>query len=114
MASMDMVRGALGSGFGWLGRRGNPSKEPKYVTELTANGLILKLNGSQLITSSILDRDYFVKDWFTEPELEVIARWDESVQRIMKERGTRICSGLPFYLHTDRVVQNLFEAGKHV
>lgn len=107
---MDAFRG----GFGFLRRGRHPVIDPKYVIETTPHGLILKLNGSQLITSSILDRDYFVKDWFTAPELEVIARWDESVQRVMKEKGTRIYSGLPYYLHVDRVVQNLFEAGKAV
>jgi len=94
------------------GLEGIVSASPPAISVTTSsNGFIVNVGDLQ-IASSILDRDYFVNDWFTEPQLYIIKKFDEFVQQSMKEAGTRRYSGLHAYSHIDRDVETAFRLAK--
>jgi hypothetical protein len=63
---------------------------------------------------NIIDSHYFVKEWFTGPQLEIASKFEDSTQQILKHVGPRKYSGLYQYSHIDRVAENTFNMAKEV
>ena len=88
-----------------------PIRYEPYIS-LRGNLIVNFENGPQIATS-VIDRDYFVKEWFKPSELEVAARFEESTQQVLKALGSRVYSGLPQYSHIDRETELIFEIAKN-
>lgn len=99
---MDLVRGLARPGgmFGSL---------KEYEIEPTPRGLIVRLDGIDLISSSVIDRSYFPKKEFKDYELELITEFERFVQETYRKLGSRKYSGMPWWYHIDSDVRTSFE-----
>ena len=91
----------------------NGKQVPRNYTPIISPGgrLVVTFdNGFQV--GSIVDKDYFVEQWFKPYEVEIAARFEDSTQQNLKKLGPRNNSGLHQYSHTDRVAQAAFETAK--
>ncbi len=102
------------TGKGLAGRLpllGNIGGKKRYEAAVAPSGrLLVNFNGLQ--AGCILDKNYFEPGWFTDSELEILAKIEASTQIALKGSDTRIYSGLYPYSHSDRVVENLFGLAK--
>lgn len=93
-----------------LKREDNNQAADLRVTDSGNLELILTREGKNdfNVNTSIIDRDYFIKDWYSPVELELIARFERSTQKIMSLASPRKYSGMYPYSHIDNVVENVF------
>lgn len=87
-------------------------KTPHHQTTISPDGrLIVDFNGYRI--SSIYDTDSFkeslerFRDWISEPRLEIVARAEEDVQKLLKPSGPRAYGGLHPYSHVSGVVEQV-------
>ena len=98
-------------------RRFRRSSEEGYKISISPRGKLLADFGNYQI-GSILDRDYFKESfnefgqWISEPELEIIGRFEETIQKVSKQSGPRTYSGLPAFSHIDGVAEEAFKTSK--
>jgi len=83
-----------------------------YNARVSSRGLVVDFGNGLEIASSIIDKSYFVPEWFTERELEILARFEGLTQRVAKESGPRRHSGLYAYSHIDRDAETAFNTAK--
>ena len=82
---------------------------PRYEVVPSTRGLIIKLNGKELLSSSVLDREFFEGSTssyttYTPSEVAVL----EELERVVQKQSfgkTRTYSGLPEYSHIEGVVE---------
>ena len=84
-----------------------------YTVEISPEGRLVVnfINGPQ-ITSSVINRDYFVREWFSEKQLDIFLKLEDLMQATMKESGPRIYSGLYGPSHVERGLETAFRIAK--
>src|SRR3989338_7995072 len=83
-----------------------------YTARVSSRGIVVDFGNDLEIASSIIDRSYFVPEWFTPSELEILARFEGLTQIVMRESGPRRHSGLHAYSHIDNDAATAFDIAK--
>lgn len=84
-------------------------EQKKYGVNVSNSGeLVVDFDDGPQISTSVIDKDYFIKEWYTPAQLEVISQFEDLTQRILKESGPRRYSGLWAYSHIDRILETAF------
>src|SRR3989344_1218443 len=81
--------------------------QKEYEVARSSRGLVVKLRGVELLSSSTQDRSYFRKDIFTPQQLELDARIEQHVQEASRGKY-RDFSGWYAHRHYENCVEGLF------
>ncbi len=110
MSPKHTIKGIL-EGVGLEGIAQRLWQDPRYNATISPRGrLIVPFDG--YIIGSILDKGYFVGEWFKEPQLDIAAKFEDSTQNTLRSLSPRRYSGLYPYSHIDRDVEEAFKMAK--